>query len=67
MHCGCINHGLTLKDRVWTYPNCGEKIIRDQNAAINLKDNAKSLLCNDLAQFLGMEHAKVMSVEDIEV
>lgn len=57
---------LTLRDRVWVCPDCGEKIIRDQNAAINLKNNAKSLLCKDLAPFLGMEHAEVMSAEDVE-
>ena len=65
-HCGYVNPNLTLKDRVWTCPDCGEKIIRDQNAGINLKNNAKSILCKDLAPFLGMEHAEVMSVEDVE-
>ena len=66
-HCRYVNKDLTLKDRIWTCPNCGTKISRDQNAAINLKDNAKSILCKDLAPFLGMEHAEVMSVGDVEV
>lgn len=65
-HCGYGNKSLKLSDRVWTCPCCGERIIRDQNAAINLKDNAKSILCKDLADFLGMEHAEVMSVEGVE-
>lgn len=66
-HCGYINHNLTLRDRVWTCPDCGAEIIRDQNAAINLKNNAKSSLAEDLALFLGVEHAEVTSMEGIEV
>jgi putative transposase len=50
-HCGHINNDLKLSDRVWTCPNCGAEIIRDQNAAINLKNNAKSMLCKDLTPF----------------
>ena len=65
-HCGHINRNLTLRDRVWTCPDCGAEIIRDQNAAINLKNNARSLLIDDLALSLGMEHTEVMSMEDIE-
>lgn len=37
-HCGCINKNLTLKDRVWICPDCGEVIDRDVNAAINIRD-----------------------------
>ena len=66
-HCGYVNENLKLSDRVWTCPDCGKELIRDQNAATNLKDNVKSILCKDLAPFLGMEHADVMSVEDVEV
>ena len=34
--CGYINEGLTLRDREWTCPECGEKIDRDWNAAQNI-------------------------------
>ncbi|MBQ4648016.1 MAG: transposase [Clostridia bacterium] len=34
--CGYINNGLTLKDRVWTCPNCNAVHDRDVNAAINI-------------------------------
>ena len=34
--CGWINNGLTLKDRTWICPKCGEKHDRDFNAAINI-------------------------------
>ena len=37
-HCGCINDRLTLSDRVWVCPSCGETILRDVNAAINIRD-----------------------------
>ena len=34
--CGWINNNLTLKDRQWICPKCGEKHDRDFNAAINI-------------------------------
>ena len=34
--CGWINNNLTLKDRTWVCPKCGEKHDRDVNAAINI-------------------------------
>jgi putative transposase len=34
--CGWINNSLTLKDRNWTCPKCGEVLDRDVNAAINI-------------------------------
>jgi len=34
--CGYINQSLTLKDRKWTCPDCGEVLDRDVNAAINI-------------------------------
>jgi putative transposase len=36
--CGYIKHDLTLKDREWTCPSCGELHDRDVNAAINIRD-----------------------------
>jgi len=35
--CGIINQELTLEDREWTCANCGSKLDRDLNAAINIK------------------------------
>ena len=66
-HCGYINNELTLKDRVWICPKCGTKIIRDQNAAQNLKENALKILVDDLKSTLLLEQQEVMSMEDMEV
>jgi putative transposase len=37
-HCGYVNKELTLSDRKWVCPECGEIIDRDYNAACNLRD-----------------------------
>ena len=66
-HCGYVNHSLTLKDRKWTCPNCGNEIIRDQNAAQNLRDNALNLITEEISSVLGMERTEVMSMEGMEV
>lgn len=34
--CGYINKDLTLSEREWLCPNCGELVLRDMNAAINI-------------------------------
>ncbi len=65
-HCGYVNQNLTLKDRKWTCPDCGTEIIRDQNAAKNLRDNAVNLLVDEIRSTLGMERTEVMSMEDME-
>ena len=65
-HCGYVNYGLTLKDRKWICPNCGAEIIRDQNAAQNLRDNAINLLTEEINSVLGMERTEVMSMEGME-
>ena len=65
--CCYVNKKLTLKDRVWICPKCGTKIIRDQNAAQNLKENALKILVDDLKSTLLLEQQEVMSMEDMEV
>lgn len=39
-NCGYINKELTLSDREWTCPKCSEVVLRDVNAAINIKSFA---------------------------
>lgn len=39
-NCGHINKELTLSDRKWICPKCGEVVLRDLNAAINIKSFA---------------------------
>ena len=65
-HCGYVNSKLTLKDRKWTCPNCGAEIIRDENAAQNLRDNAINLLTEEINSVLGLEQSEVMSMEGME-
>ena len=65
-YCGYVNHNLTLKDRKWVCPDCGTEIIRDQNAAQNLRDNAINLLIDEIKSTLGMERTEVMSMEGME-
>ena len=65
-YCGYVNQNLTLKDRKWICPSCGTEIIRDQNAAQNLRDNAISLLTEEISSVLGMERTEVMSMESME-
>ena len=43
-HCGHKYSELTLKDREWTCPNCGEVIDRDYNAALNIRDEGMRIL-----------------------
>jgi putative transposase len=40
--CGQVKHGLTLSDRVYRCASCGLVLGRDLNAAINLKNMARS-------------------------
>ena len=65
-HCGYIKKDLKLSDRIWICPECGTEIIRDQNAALNLKENAIKILVDGLKSTLLMEPEEVMSVEGIE-
>ena len=65
-HCGYIKRNLKLSDRKWVCPECGTEIIRDQNAALNLKENAIKILVDDLKSALLLEQEEVRSVEGME-
>lgn len=43
-HCGYVNKDLKLNERYWICPNCGERIDRDVNAAINIKNEGYRIL-----------------------
>ena len=42
--CGSVNTGLALNDREWGCPCCGERLLRDQNAAINIRNQGLAML-----------------------
>jgi len=43
-NCGYINKQLTLNDREWICPHCGEVIERDYNAALNILDEGMRII-----------------------
>ena len=45
-NCGYINKNLTLNDRQWICPQCGEVIERDYNAALNILDEGLRIMGN---------------------
>ena len=45
--CNYKNNELTLKDRTWTCPDCGESHDRDINAAINIRNEGIKILNNN--------------------
>ena len=46
--CNYKNTELTLKDRTWTCPECGESHDRDINAAINIRNEGIKILNNKI-------------------
>jgi putative transposase len=50
--CGCINQAITLRDRVWTCPDCGTTHQRDQNAAVNIFREGASSRGGDLVSLV---------------
>ena len=36
--CGCVNENLHLRDRTWICPHCGALLDREENAAINIRE-----------------------------
>ena len=43
-NCGYIKRDLTLKDRQWICPECGQTIERDYNAALNILDEGLRII-----------------------
>lgn len=50
-NCGYVNKNLTLKDRQWICPVCGEVIERDYNAALNILDEGLRIIGCSTSEF----------------
>ena len=50
-NCEYINKSLTLKDRQWICPQCGEVIERDYNAALNILDEGLRIIGCSTSEF----------------
>jgi putative transposase len=58
-NCGYINKNLTLKDRQWICPQCGEVIERDYNAALNILDEGLRIIGCSTSEFTLVDYPTV--------
>ena len=58
-HCGYVNRELTLKDRQWVCPHCGQIISRDYNAACNILDEGLRIIGCSTPEFKLVENPTV--------
>jgi putative transposase len=50
-NCGYVNRKLTLKDREWICPQCGDIVERDYNAALNILDEGLRIIGSSTTEF----------------
>ena len=55
-NCGYVNKQLTLNDREWICPHCGEVISRDFNAALNILDEGMRIIGCSSPEFKFVEN-----------
>ena len=58
-NCGYINKSLTLNDRQWVCPQCGEVIERDYNAALNILDEGMRIIGCSTSEFMLVDYPTV--------
>ena len=58
-NCGYINKSITLKDRQWICPQCGEVIERDYNAALNILDEGLRIIGSSTTEFTLVDYPTV--------
>ena len=58
-NCGYVNKSLTLNDRQWICPVCGEVIERDYNAALNILDEGLRIIGCSTSEFTLVDYPTV--------
>lgn len=66
-YCGYINKSLTLNDRKWICPHCGEVIERDYNAALNILDEGLRIIGCSTSEFTLVDYPTVDDILGNEV
>ena len=58
-HCGYVKEDLSLKDRKWKCPHCGQMIDRDLNASINILNEGIKSISAGMVDYTGGDDVRL--------